>query len=72
MLCMYVCVYINTHIVPGLYGSSIFLKILFISRERAREGEREREKHQSVASHMPPAKDLACNSGMYGDWESNW
>ena len=34
-----------------------FLKIfyLFIFRERAKEGEREGEKHQLVASHMPPA-----------------
>ena len=46
---------------------------LFISRERGREGEREkREKHPCVvASHTPPTGYLACNPGMYPDWESN-
>ena len=24
-----------------------------------------------VASHVPPARDLASNSGIYPDWESN-
>ena len=56
---------------------SIFLKILFIFRERGREGEgererereRERETHQCVvASHTPPTGDLAHNP----HWESNW
>ena len=38
-----------------------FLKILFIFRESGRKGERDGEKHQSVASHMPPAGDTqAC------------
>ena len=43
--------------------------LLFIFRERGREG----EKHQCVvASHMLPTGDLACNSGiMCPDWESN-
>ena len=50
-----------------------FLKILFISRERGREGEREGEKHQCVVtSHVAPTGDLACNPGMCPDWESNW
>ena len=41
-------------------------------RERGREGEREREKHQCVvASHVPPSGDLACNPGMCPDWELN-
>ena len=44
-----------------------FLKILFIFRERRREG----EKHRSVASHTPPTGDLACNPGMHPDQESN-
>ena len=41
------------------------------------EGEREREnidvweKHQSVASHMPPTGDLAHNLGIWPDWELN-
>ena len=48
-----------------------FLKILFIFRERAREGESKGEKHWSSASHMPPTGDLACNPGMCPDQESN-
>ena len=37
-----------------------FLKILFIFRERGREGEGEGEKHQCVvASRVPPTADLA-------------
>ena len=50
--------------------------ILFIFRERGREGEREGErkgeKHQCVvASHAPPTGDVAHNLGMSPDWESN-
>ena len=49
------------------------LKILFIFRERGRQGEREREKHQCVvASRAPPTGDLAHNGGMCPDQESNW
>ena len=49
-----------------------FLKILFIFRERGREGEREGEKHQCVvAFHVPPIGDLAYNPGLSPDWESN-
>ena len=41
-------------------------------RERGREGDREREKHQCVvASHMPPTGDLVRNPGMCSDWELN-
>ena len=50
----------------------ILLKILFIFRERGKEGEREEGKHRCVvASRTPPAEDLACNPGMCPDWESN-
>ena len=50
-----------------------FFKILFIYLFIRREGEREEEKHQCVvALHVSPAGDLACNSGMCPDWESNW
>ena len=44
-------------------------KILFIYfRERAREEEREGEKHPCVvASHAPPTGDLACNPGTCPD-----
>ena len=42
---------------------------LFIFRERGRKG-RERDKYQCVvASCTPPAGHLACNPGMYPDWE---
>ena len=48
------------------------LKILFILRERGREGEKEGGKHQCVvAFHVPPTGDLAHNPGMCPDWESN-
>ena len=51
---------------------NFFLKILFIFRQRGREGEREGEKHQCVvASLVPPTGDLACNPGMCPDRESN-
>ena len=43
----------------------------FIFREQVREGEKEGEKHQSVASWTPPTGDLACNPGMCPDWELN-
>ena len=47
-----------------------FLNLFF--RERRQEEDREGEKHQCVVpSHMPPPGDLACNSGMCPDWESN-
>ena len=50
-----------------------FLKdfYLFIFRERVKEGEREGERHQSIASHVPPNEDLAHNPGMCPDWESD-
>ena len=53
--------------------SSYFLKkILFIFRERGKEGEREGDKHQCViASCVSPTGDLAHNPGMCPDWELN-
>ena len=48
---------------------SLFLKLfylfiyLFIFRERGREGGREGEKQQSVASYMPPTRNLGYNRG---------
>ena len=46
--------------------------IYFTFRQRGREGERDREKHQCVvASHAPPTGDLACTPGMYPYWKSN-
>ena len=45
---------------------------LLIFRERGREGERDGQKHQCVvASRAPQSGDLAHNSGMCPDWESN-
>ena len=49
---------------------------LFLERGKEREEEREtnisvREKYQLIASHTPPTRNLACNPGMYSDWESN-
>ena len=41
--------------------------------DRGKEGGREGEKDQGVvASHTPPAGDLAHKPGMCPDWESNW
>ena len=50
----------------------MFLKILFIFRERRKEGEREGEEHQCVlASCEPPTGALAHIPGMCPDWEKN-
>ena len=47
------------------FSISFFFKILFIFRQRVREGGREGEKHQCVvASHVPPTGDMAHNLGM--------
>ena len=41
------------------------LKILFIFREREREGQREGKKHHHVVAYsMSPTGDLACNPSM--------
>ena len=49
-----------------------FLKIIYLFLDRGEKGEREEEKHQYVvAFHVPPTGDVACNPGMYTDWESN-
>ena len=53
------------------YMYDIFFKDFIYFRERGRVGERG-EKHQGVvAPHTPPTGDLALNSGMCPDWESN-
>ena len=47
--------------------------MLLIFLDGGREGEREGEKHQCVVdSGTPPTGDLACNPGMFPDWELNW
>ena len=48
--------------------SLVSLKILFIFRERGREGEKH---HWVVASCAPPTGNLAHNPAMCPDWESN-
>ena len=49
-----------------------FLRFYLFILERGREGEREGEKHQCVVAFCePPTGNLACNSGMCPDWESN-
>ena len=41
--------------------------------ERGEGKEKEGEKHRCVvASHAPPAEDLAHDPGLCPDWESNW
>ena len=46
--------------------------MLFIFRERGKEGERKVEKHQCVvASRAAPTGDLVSNPGMCPDGESN-
>ena len=56
-------------IIEQLNPVSFFLRFyLFVFREKGKEG----EKHRCVvASHVPPTEDLACNTGMCPDWESN-
>ena len=50
----------------------LFKYFIYLFLEKGREGEREGEKHQCVvASHMAPTGDLACNPGMWPDWELN-
>ena len=57
---------------PWTFNLIYFLKILFIFREKGREGEGKGEKHQcAVISGMPRTGDLACNPGMCPDWETN-
>ena len=46
----------------------LFFMILFIFRQRGKEGEKDQ---CVVASHAPPNRNLACNPGMCPDWESN-
>ena len=52
---------------------TIFKKILlYLFLDRGKGREQEGEKHQCmVAPHVPPTGDLACNPGMYHDWELN-
>ena len=49
----------------------MFLKNIFIFRERGKEGERGGEKHQLAASRTLPARDLARKLGLCPDQEWN-
>ena len=70
--------WIFAHVKIGLCASllscKIALYILFIYLEgkRGREKERERNINVRLSLVCPPTGDLACNPGMYPDWESNW
>ena len=58
----------------GFFQKNLKRFYLFIFRDKGKEGERQGEKHvqdQSVASHTPPTGDLASNTGMCSDRESN-
>ena len=61
------------------FGILLYFKdfiYLLLERGGGKENESERnisvwELHGLVASHMPPAGDLATNPGMCPDWELN-
>ena len=57
--------------IPMTSTNIYIFKILFIFRERGREGDREGEKHQSVVSQMHPDQGRTHNVGMCPDQESN-
>ena len=62
--------FINDDRELGIYlpNAVFFFLRLYLFLERGEW----RAKHQCVvASHVPPAKDLACNPGMGCDWEVN-
>ena len=55
-----------------LFYFFFFKDFIYLFLERRRQGEREGKKHQCVvASCTPPTGDLACNTGLCLDWESN-
>ena len=47
--------HLNRKMLERIY---LFIKIFYFFREREREGKREEEKHQSVASHTCPNQGL--------------
>ena len=56
-----------------MFLSLFFLRFYYLFIFREGKGGREGEKHQCVvASHAPLVGNLACNPGMYPDWELNW
>ena len=67
--------FIQSHVLIFI-GVNLFFKFyLFLEIGEGREKERERnfvteEAHPSVASHVPPTRDLAHIPGMGPDWES--
>ena len=53
------------------YEISFLKQTLFIFRQRRNGGERGREKSMCGCTLVPPTGDLACNPGMWPDWEPN-
>ena len=75
-MCYALCNILNSplggSILGTMFNGHFLKKILFIFRERGREGETEGEKHQRVVtSYVSPTGDVACNPGLCPDWESN-
>ena len=67
---------IHRLVLNPLSHTSQGLFIYFLERGKGRAKKRERdidvqEIHQSVAPHIQPSRDLACNPGMCPDQESN-
>ena len=50
----------------------LFKNFIYLFLEKGEGKKKEGEKHQYVvASHTHPTGDLACNPGLYPDWELN-
>ena len=61
-----------SHTSQAFYFIYLLIKdFIYLFLERGGQEEREREIACVVASHAPPAGDLALNPGMCPDWESN-
>ena len=70
----YVHVLLKTQNFIYFYFLNSFLKILFIYFLERGEGERKRGRETSMCGCLSctPLRDLACNSGIFPDLESNW
>ena len=75
-VCTHTFIHAHTHrpAIPNLSGTrdcyGFFFKVLFIYRQRGREGERG-EKHQCVVASRIPLRGPGCNPGVCPNWESN-
>ena len=64
--------HILTRVMKAKASFFFFFLILFILREKGREGKRKGKKHQCVVAFgTSPTVDPARNPGMCPDWESN-